>query len=194
LKQFVQRLTKLAAGEAGPSPIDEALEHAEAALKEGDHEAASAIYAQILEHEPDNLKAVAGLVRCCIATGELEQAKTFLAQVPAAQAADPAISAVRAQLELAEAGSKAAGQSQELRARVAADPKDFDARLALAQALFAGGDREGGVDHLLDIIRMNRAWNEEAARKELVKFFEAMGPTDPLTLSARRRLSSLLFS
>jgi putative thioredoxin len=194
LKQFVQRLTKLAAGEAGPSPIDEALEHADAALKEGDHEAASAIYAQILEHEPDNLKAIAGLARCCIAVGELDQAKQFLAKVPAAQASDPAISGVRAQLELAEAGSKAAGQSQELRARVEANPKDFDARFALAQALFAGGDKESGVDHLLDIIRMNRAWNEEAARKELVKFFEAMGPTDPLTLSARRRLSSLLFS
>jgi putative thioredoxin len=157
LKQFIQRLSKLGAGEAGPSPIDEALEHAEGALKEGDHEAASAIFAQILEHEPDNVKALGGMARCCIAVGELDQAK-------------------------------------ELRARVEANPKDFDARFALAQALFAGGDREGAVDQLLEIIRANRMWNEEAARKELVKFFEAMGPTDPLTLSARRRLSSLLFS
>ncbi|MGH6892811.1 MAG: thioredoxin [Dongiaceae bacterium] len=194
LKQFVQRLTKLPGSEAGPSPIDEALEHAEAALKEGDHEAASAIFAQVLEHEPDNVKALAGMVRCCIAVGELDQAKKFLAQVPAAQAGDPAIAGARAQLELAEAGQKTAGQSQELRARVDANPKDFEARFALAQALFAGGEREGGVDQLLEIIRLNRAWNEEAARKELVKFFEAMGPTDPLTLSARRRLSSLLFS
>jgi putative thioredoxin len=194
LKQFIQKLAKLGAGEQGPSPIDEALEHAEAALKEGDHEAASAIFAQILEHEPDNVKALGGMARCCIAVGELDQAKKFLAQVPAAQAGDPAIAGARAQIELAEAGQKAAGQSQELRARVDANPKDFEARFALAQALFAGGDREGGVDQLLEIIRLNRAWNEEAARKELVKFFEAMGPTDPLTLSARRRLSSLLFS
>jgi putative thioredoxin len=194
LKQFIQRLSKLAGGEPGPSPIDEALEHAEAALKEGDHEAASAIFAQILEHEPDNVKALGGMARCCIAVGELDQAKKFLAQVPAAQANDPAIAGARAQIELAEAGQKAAGQSQELRARVDANPKDFEARFALAQALFAGGDREGGVDQLLEIIRVNRAWNDEAARKELVKFFEAMGPTDPLTLSARRRLSSLLFS
>jgi len=195
LKQFVQKLAKLGAGgEQGPSPIDEALEHADAALKDGDHEQASAIYSQILEHEPDNLKAIAGLVRCCIAVGELDQAKIFLDQVPAAQAGDPGISGARAQLELAQAGQKAAGQSQELRARVAANPKDFEARFALAQALFAGGDKEAGVDHLLEIIRMNRAWNEEAARKELVKFFEAMGPTDPLTLSSRRRLSSVLFS
>jgi len=195
LKQFIQKLAKLGGGgEPGPSPIDEALEHAEAALKEGDHEAASAIFAQILEHEPDNVKALGGIARCCIAVGELDQAKHFLAQVPAAQANDPAIAGARAQLELAEAGQKSAGQSQELRARVDANPKDFEARFALAQALFAGGDREGGVDQLLEIIRLNRAWNEEAARKELVKFFEAMGPTDPLTLSARRRLSSLLFS
>ena len=194
LKQFVAKLAKIAGGEVGPSPIDEALEHAEAALKDGDHESASAIFSQILEHEPDNLKAVAGLARCLIAVGELDQARQFLAKVPAAQANDPAISAARAALELAEAGQKAAGQSQELRARVEANPKDFEARFALAQALFAGGDKEGGVDHLLEIIRMNRAWNEEAARKELVKFFEAMGPTDPITLSSRRRLSSLLFS
>ena len=95
LKQFIQKLAKLGAGEAGPSPIDEALEHAEAALKEGDHEAASAIFAQILEHEPDNLKAIGGMVRCCIAVGELDQAKHFLAQVPAAQANDPAIAGAR---------------------------------------------------------------------------------------------------
>jgi putative thioredoxin len=194
LKQFIAKLAKLGAGEAGPSPIDEALEHADAALKDGDHEQASAIYSQILEHEPDNLKAISGLVRCLIAVGDLDQATKFLAQVPAAQANDPAISAARAALELAQAGQKAAGQSQELQARVDANPKDFEARFALAQALFAGGDKEGGVDHLLEIIRLNRAWNEEAARKELVKFFEAMGPTDPLTLSARRRLSSILFS
>jgi putative thioredoxin len=194
LKQFIAKLAKLGAGEAGPSPIDEALEHADAALKDGDHEQASAIYSQILEHEPDNLKAISGLVRCLIAVGDLDQATKFLAQVPAAQANDAAISAARAALELAQAGQKAAGQSQELQARVDANPKDFEARFALAQALFASGDKEGGVDHLLEIIRLNRAWNEEAARKELVKFFEAMGPTDPLTLSARRRLSSLLFS
>ena len=194
LKQFIQKLAKLGAGEAGPSPIDEALEHADAALKAGDHEAASAIYSQVLEHEPDNLKAISGLVRCLVAAGDLDQAKTFLDQVPPAQAGDAAISAARAQLELAQAGQKAAGQSQELQARVDANPKDFEARFALAQALFAGGDKEGGVDHLLEIIRLNRAWNEEAARKELVKFFEAMGPTDPLTLSSRRRLSSILFS
>jgi putative thioredoxin len=194
LKQFIAKLAKLGAGEAGPSPIDEALEHADEALKTGDHEAASAIYSQVLEHEPDNLKAISGLVRCLIAVGDLDQAQKFLAQVPPAQANDAAISAARAQLELAQAGQKAAGQSQELQARVDANPKDFEARFALAQALFAGGDKEGGVDHLLEIIRMNRAWNEEAARKELVKFFEAMGPTDPLTLSSRRRLSSILFS
>jgi putative thioredoxin len=95
---------------------------------------------------------------------------------------------------VAQAGQKAAGQSDALLARVAANPKDHEARLELAQALFATGDKEGAIDQLLESIRINRAHNDEASRKQLVTFFEALGPTDPLTLSARRRLSSLLFS
>jgi putative thioredoxin len=139
------------------------------------------------------VKALGGIARCCIAVGELDQAKHFSARCRRQR---PTIrrSPARARNGAGGGGAEGGGQSQELRARVEANPKDFEARFALAQALFAGGEREGGVDQLLEIIRLNRAWNEEAARKELVKFFEAMGPTDPLTLSARRRLSSLLFS
>jgi putative thioredoxin len=193
LKQFVGRLTQLAGG-AGESPIEEALEQADAAHAEGDHATATEIFGQILEHEPENLKAIAGIVRCLIAMGELEQAGEFLARTPKGKENDAAIAGARAQLEVAQAGQKAVGQSDALRARVAADPKDFAARIELAQALFASGDKEGAIDHLLDIVRINRTWNEEAARKQLVTFFEAMGPMDPLTLSGRRRLSSLLFS
>jgi putative thioredoxin len=101
---------------------------------------------------------------------------------------------VRAALDLAEAGDKASGALGELRARLAADPGDHQARLDLATALFSAGERETAVDELLDIVKRDRQWNEQAARKQLVKFFEAMGPTDPLTLAARRRLSSILFS
>jgi putative thioredoxin len=194
LKQFVARLSQLAGGEGGESPIEAALEEAEAALAENDHAGATEIFGQILEHEPENLKAIAGIVRCLIALGEMEQAAEFLARTPKGKENDAAIAGARAQLEVAQAGQKAAGQSDALRARVAANPKDFEARHELAQALFAGGDKEGAIDQLLDIIRVNRAWNEEAARKQLVTFFEAMGPTDPLTLSGRRRLSSILFS
>jgi putative thioredoxin len=193
LKAFVGRLAQLGGG-AGPSPIDDALEQADAAHGEGDHATATEIYGQILEHEPENLKAIAGIVRCLIALGEVEQAAEFLVRTPKGKENDPAIAGARAQLEVAQAGAKAAGQADALRARVDANPKDFEARHELAQALFAGGDREGAIDQLLEIVRVNRAWNEEAARKQLVTFFEAMGPTDPLTLSGRRRLSSLLFS
>lgn len=194
LKAFVARLAKLSGGEIGPSPIDEALEHADAALAAGDHATATEIFGQILEHEPANVKAIGGIVRCLIALGELEQAAEFLARAPKDKLSDPAIAGARAALDVAQAGQKAVGQSDALRARVDANPKDFEARLELAQALFASNDKEAAVDHLLEIIRLNRSWNEEAARKQLVTFFEAMGPMDPLTLSARRRLSSLLFS
>ena len=129
-----------------------------------------------------------------MALGELEQAAEFLGRTPKGKENDAAIAGARAQLEVAQAGQKAAGQSDALRARVDANPKDFEARHELAQALFAGGDKEGAIDQLLEIVRVNRTWNEEAARKQLVTFFEAMGPTDPLTLSGRRRLSSILFS
>lgn len=193
IKQFVARLAKLA-GEMPASPVDEAHEHAEAALEAGDHATALDIFSQILEHEPENLKAISGTVRCLIALGELDQAADFLSRTPKDKQNDPAISAAKAQLDVALAGQKAAGQSDALQARVHANPKDHDARVELAQALFATGDKEGAVDQLLESIRINRAHNEEAARKQLVTFFEAMGPTDPLTLSARRRLSSLLFS
>jgi putative thioredoxin len=194
IKQFVQRLAKLAGAQQGPSPIDEALEQAEAAMKDGDHGAASAIFAQILQHEPENPKAFAGLIRCTVAVGELDQARAFLATVPPAIANDPAIAGARAQVELAESGSKALGQAQELRARIEANARDFEARFDLARAQFANGEREDAVDQLLEIFRLDRAWNEEAARKELLKLFEAIGPADPLTLSGRRRLSSLMFS
>jgi putative thioredoxin len=194
LKQFVQRLAKMGAAGAGPSPIDEALEQAEAAFAEGDYGAASAIFGQVLDHEGDNAKAIAGLVRCAIAAGDLAGAKEMLEGVTPELLKNPAISAAASALELAEAGQKAAGQTQQLQARIDANPKDFEARYDLAVAQFASGDREAAIDQLLEIFKANKAWNEEAARKQLVKFFEAMGPTDPMTLAGRRKLSSLMFS
>jgi putative thioredoxin len=194
LKQFVQRLAKMGAAGAGPSPIDEALEQAEAAFAEGDYGAANAIFGQVLDHEGDNAKAIAGLVRCSIATGDLAGAKEMLDGVTPELLKNPAIVSVVSQLELAEAGQKAAGQTQQLQARIDANPKDFEARYDLAVAQFASGEREAAIDQLLEIFKASRAWNEEAARKQLVKFFEAMGPTDPLTLAGRRKLSTLMFS
>src|SRR3954468_9193887 len=173
LRQFVQRLAKMGAAGAGPSPVDEALEQAEAAFAEGDYGAASAIFGQVLDHEGDNAKAIAGLMRCSIATGDLAAAKEMLEGVTPELLKNPAISSAASQLELAEAGQKAAGQTQQLQARIDANPKDFEARYDLAVAQFAAGDREAAIDQLLEIFKPNRAWNEEAARKQLVKFFEA---------------------
>jgi len=109
-------------------------------------------------------------------------------------ASNPEIAAARSALDLAEQGQKAMGASGELRARIEQNPDDHEARFELATALFGAGEREEAIDELLTLFRRDREWNEQAARKQLVKFFEAMGPTDPLTLSARRRLSSLMFS
>jgi putative thioredoxin len=194
IRQFVQHLAKMGAAGAGPSPVDEALEQAEAAFAEGDHAAAGAIFEQVVAHESDNVKAIAGLLRCAVATGDLAHARELLAGLTPEMLKDAGVASAVTALELAEVGQKAAGQSQELQARIAANPKDYAARLDLAVAQFAGGEREAAIDQLLEIFRADRKWNEDAARKQLVKFFEAMGPTDPLTLAGRRKLSSLMFS
>ena len=167
---------------------------AKEALASGDAGRAATIFTQVLEHEPDNAEAIAGLARAYIARNDLDRAKQTLDRAPKESAGHAEIAAARASLELAEAGQKAKGALGDLKARIERDPRDFEARYELASALFAGGEREAGVDELLEIIRRNRTWNEEAARKQLLKFFEAMGPTDPLTVAARRRLSSILFA
>ncbi len=148
----------------------------------------------MLEHEPENVKAVAGLARCLIAMGEFESAREFLDGQPAEIQKDAGVTAAKTQLDLAEQSQKTVGKVPELQARIAANGKDFEARYELAEALFGAGEREEAVDQLLTIMRINRKWNDEAARLQLVKFFEAMGPTDPLTVSGRRQLSSILFS
>jgi putative thioredoxin len=196
IKAFIQRLLQAPGGAepAGPSPVEQAVEQAQAALAEGDHGAASAIFAQVLAHEAQNAPAIAGLARCHIAVGEFAEAKKILAGAVAETAKHQVIVAAQAALELAEQAGQASGQAAELRQRLERDPADHQARYDLALALYAQGEREAAIDELLELVRRARQWNEGAARKQLVKLFEALGPTDPLTLSARRRLSSLLFS
>jgi putative thioredoxin len=190
VKQFVARL----GGAKGPSPVEEALALAKETLAEGDIDRAAAIWTQVLKREPDNLEALAGLARAALAKKDLAKARQLLARIPAEAQNHADVVAAKTGLELAEAGAKSQGASGELKARLERDPKDHQARFDLAGALFAAGDREQAVDELLELVRRDRKWNEEAARKQLLKYFEAMGPTDPLTQSARRRLSSLLFS
>ncbi|MFX4220220.1 MAG: thioredoxin [Thalassobaculum sp.] len=187
---LIQRL----GGAAGPSPIEQALEQADELLQAGDHQQAGAIYQQVLQHEQDNAAALAGFLKCLIADGRADQAEQMLAQMPEELKADKAVHAAIAQLELALEGAKASAELDGLRAKVETNPKDHRSRIDLAAALYATGDRAGAVDHLLESIRLDRKWEDEAARKQLLKYFEAMGPTDPITADARRRLSSILFS
>jgi len=191
IKAFIKRLGGPAA--AAPSPIEQALEHAKAALAEGDTGTASALYSQILAREAGNQAAAAGLARCYLAAGDPGKARQVLAGLPADAKKDAEVAAAQSAIDLAEQGAKA-GDIAQLEARVQQDPKDHQARFDLASALFAGGQSDAAVEQLLELFRRDRNWNEEAARKQLVKFFEVLGPTNPLTISARRRLSSLMFA
>jgi putative thioredoxin len=191
VKQFVQRVS---GGKGGPSPVEEALAMAKQALQSGDHKSAGALFSQILQREPANVEALAGNSRAMIARGEFAKARQLLDRVPKESAAHAEISAARTALEIAEQGQKAMAGASKLRARLAANADDHEARFELATALFGSGEREAAVDELLLLFKRDREWNEQAARKQLVKFFEALGPTDPLTLSGRRRLSAQMFS
>jgi putative thioredoxin len=190
VKQFVERL----GGPTGPSPVDEAMTMAKEALQNGEYDSAGGIFSQVLQGEPDNIEALAGLARSLTGKGEYAPARELLSRVPKEQLNHAEVTAAHSALELAEQASRAMGEADQYRTRLEKDPDDHEARFELATALFGAGDREDGIDALLTLYRKDRAWNEEAARKQLVKFFEVMGPTDPLTLSARRRLSSLMFS
>ncbi|MGH6983534.1 MAG: thioredoxin [Stellaceae bacterium] len=193
VKQFVQRLAGLAGGGAA-SPIADALALAKEAHAAGDTARAVNIWTQVLQHEPENLDALVALARAALAQKDVARAKVLIARVPADQANHADVAAVKTAIELAEAGQKAAGEVGKLEARLAADPKDHQARLDLAVALFAAGEREKAIDQLFEVIKRDRAWNEEAARRQLLKFFEAIGLADPLTVAARRRLSAILFA
>ena len=191
VRAFVQRL---GGGAAGPSPIEQAMTMAKDAAQGGDHGSAAALYSQVLQRDPENPEALGGLARALIGRGDLNQAQQVLAKATPELAKHAEIAAARSALELAEQGQKAMGAAGQLRARLDKNPDDHEARFELATALFGAGQREEGIDELLALFKRDREWDEQAARRQLVKFFEVMGPTDPLTLSARRRLSSLMFS
>jgi putative thioredoxin len=192
VKQFVGKLA--AAGGGAPDPVAEAVELAKEAVAAGDHALAANIFAQVLQHEPGNIDAIAGMAHIHIQRKEFAKAKDLLSRVPPDQAGHADIVTAKAALELAEAGNQAAGKLDELKAQVKREPDNHQAGLDLATALFAAGEREAAIDGLLDLIKRDRVWNEEAARKQLLKFLEAMGFTDPLSVAARRRLSTILFS
>ncbi len=189
VKAFIERLV----GPMGPGETQELLAAAEAAAAAGDAAGASELYAGVLELEPENIAAIAGLARLHLELGDIEGARGILGMAPEAKAGDPAITAVRAAIELAEQAA-ALGDTAELEERVAANPKDHQARFDLALALSAHDRRDEAVDHLIAIVKADRAWNDDGARKQLLQFFEAWGPMDEQSISGRRKLSALLFS
>jgi len=186
---FLERLTKEKIGDEGA----DLLKVAEEALAEGNPAAAADIYAELLAQDSSNVPALAGLARCYVDTGNIEQAKKTLALVPEAKINDASVAAVRAKIELAEK-AKAVGPLDELEKKVAANPLDHQARFDLATALNAANKRAEAANHLLEIVKRDRKWNEDAARKQLVQFFEAWGFADPAAVEGRKRLSSILFS
>jgi putative thioredoxin len=189
---FIERLTK-GVPAAGEPNIAEILQEAAAVLAEGDAAGAAQIYAEVLAHDSTNIAALAGLAKCYVTTGAVEQSKQTIAMVPESKRNDPAVKAVQAAIDLAEQASSL-GPVTELEQKVAANPLDHQARFDLATALNAMGKRKEATEQLLQIVKRDRKWHDDAARKQLVQFFEAWGGADEATVDGRKRLSTILFS
>jgi len=190
VKKFIESMLKVAGGQM---PSAELLAEARELFDASDHTGALEIYAALGQQEPENAEALAGLARCLVALDEEEQAKHMLDSLDDKLKAHPEISSIRAQIELAEAGRAAQSQLGAFEQRLAADPDDHEARIELAVAFNSMDQRTEAADALLEAIRRDRAWNDEAARKQLLKFFDAWGFMDPASQKARRGLSALLF-
>jgi len=191
--QVTAFIDKLSAGMPGEPNIEEIIKEAEAVLAEGDPATAAQIYAEVLATDATNIAALAGLAKCYVATGAIDQAKQTLAMVPESKGNDAAVKAVQASIDLAEQ-AKSVGPVIELEQKVAANPLDHQARFDLATALNASGKRAEATQALLEIVKRDRKWNDDGARKQLVQFFEAWGAGDEATVEGRKRLSTILFS
>jgi len=188
LKAFIDRIT---GGASGDSDVEELLSLGEESLSLADWGGAAQAFAEVLTLDPDNQKAIAGMARVYLGTGDAEQARQTIAMAPQ-DSKEPAVQSVRAQLSLAS--SAPSGEAAALEAQVKANPADHQARFDLAQALAASGNLDAAVDHLLEIVRADREWNDQAARKQLLTIFEAAGPASEVARDGRRRLSSILFA
>ena len=186
---FLERLTKDRIG----GEAKDLLKAADAALAARDFAGAANLYAQLLAEDNTNVHALAGLARCYVETGALEQARQTLAMVPESKRGEAPVAAAQAALQLAEQ-VKTLGPVGELEQKVAADPLDHQARFDLALALNGKGRRLDALEQLISIVRRDRKWNDDGARKQLVQFFDAWGPADEATIEGRRRLSSILFA
>ena len=189
LRAFIERLTG-----GAKAPLDQALEQARALLAQGDAEAAQAAFAQVLAEDPTNPSALGGTIRALMAQGELGRAKQIGDGLPGELSKHADVASALAALDLAAQSQAGAGDTAKLREKLAANPADQQTRFDLALALLAQENAEGAIETLIDSIRRERKWNDEAARKQLVKIFDALGPADPRTVSGRRQLSSILFA
>jgi len=192
IREFIEKV-------AGPEGMDQAAEieavlgEAETLLGQDDIQGAAQLYGAVLQADPENPKAAAGMMQCLIGMGETARAGEMLASLPEEMAADPAIQAVAKKLEQIEEARKL-GDPVALEQQLAANPDDHEARVSLAKILNVQGEREKAADHLLTIMRKDRTFDDDGARRQLLQFFEVWGPKDPATISGRRRLSSILFS
>lgn len=189
VKAFIEKL-------GGPAPVNEAdtyLEQAAELIAANDFAQAAQLFGAVMQMEPDNVKAISGLAQCYLGADELERAKQALELVPEDKRSDDAYTAARTALDLAEQAASL-GDLAELHSRIAGNPDDHQARFDLALGLNGKGDKEGAVDQLIEIVRNDREWNEDGARKQLLQFFEAWGFKDPASNYGRRKLSAVLFS
>ncbi len=193
LKAFIDRVIEASGGAGADDGLGEALAAAEEMLEQGAAADAAQVFAAVLGEDDKNAAAYAGLVRAHLALDDIDQAEAILNGAPAEIADAPELEAVHAQIALARQAVDA-GPIAELTARVEADPDDHQARFDLAQAIYAQGDGEAAVDHLLELFRRDRDWNDGAAKAQLTTIFEALKPNDPVALKGRRRLSSLIFA
>lgn len=187
-------IVKIAGASDDNAQIETMLEEADKLNTDGDVEGAVQLYANILSVEPDNIKAIAGMGHLYLAKGNPEAAQSLLASLNGAQLTRPEIVSLKSAIDLAEQAEALGNTADDLQAKLDADPNDPQLRLDLAIALNAANKRQEAADHLLEIMKVKPGWNEDAARVQLLQFFEAWGMTDEVTISARRKLSSLLFS
>jgi len=192
VKAFVDKLAE-AAGTAQADPLVDAMAEAKELLAAEEFEGAAGVYGQVVSHAPDNVDALGGLARALVGMGEIEGATEILSQVPEDQANHPDVAAAQSSLDILMQ-SAAVGDLSVLEAAIAADPKNHQARFDLAIGLFGAGRRDDAIDQLVDSMKIDRTWNDGAARAQLIQFFDTMNPADEATIVGRRKMSAVLFS
>jgi len=190
IRDFIEKLI----GPVGPSPSEEVISMAKEALSQEDFQTAANLFAQVMQNNQGEPSAIAGLTKCYIGMGETDQAREIIGSLDEETSAHPEVASAIAALTLKEQGSETSSDISKLQSVIANNPTDHQARYDLALALSSDGNHEEAIEHLVEIIKQDRQWNEDSAREQLLKIFEALGPSDPVTVNGRRKLSTVLFS